>query len=186
MYYNIVEHLDVEGYPTEAYQSFKEANVSDLVYSIIVPIIFEFRSRTGREGVRLEREKRIISTDNKTGSEEEFVVIDRIAVGEERFIIIIEGKKGTTSEALKQCLLSLKDARDQNGGGAVYGFITTGEFWAMIRYDGTFQMTNKMQVLFLSMKVEKVRWMKEGAVLVDCMYSALSNGGIVVKKIEGS
>jgi len=67
VYYNIVEYLDIEGYPTEANQSFKEANVSDLVYSIISPIIFEFRSRTGRKGVRLEREKAIIATDKKTG-----------------------------------------------------------------------------------------------------------------------
>ena len=45
-------------------------------------------------------------------------MVDRISVGEERFVIINEGKKGTTGEVLKQCLLSLKDARDQNSGGA--------------------------------------------------------------------
>ena len=68
-------------------------------------------------------------------------------MGEEKFVIIIEGMKGTAGEALKQCLLSLKDARDQNSGGVVYGFITTGESWRMLRYDGTFQMTNKMDVI---------------------------------------
>jgi len=105
-------------------------------------------------------------------------VVDRISVGEERFVLIIEGKEGTTGEALKQCLLLLQDARDQNGGGAVYGFITTGVFWQMLRYDGKFQMTNTMEVLFYSMEEEKGRWMKENSVVVDCMYAALSNGGI--------
>ena len=183
VYDNIVECLDIEGYPTEANQSFKEANVSDLVYSIISPIIFEFRSRTGRKGVRLEREKAIISTDKETGGEEEFVVVDRIAVGEERFVLIIEGKKGTTGEALKQCLLSLKDAGDQNSGCAVYGFITTGEFWQMIRYDGTFQMTEKFMVLFNTMGKQKDRWMKENSVVVDCLYVALQNGGVVKQDV---
>ena len=131
--------------------------------------------------MRLEREKAIISTDKETGGEEEFVVVDRISVGEEGFVIIIEGKQGTSGEALKQCLLSLKDARDQNSGGAVYGFITTGEFWRMLRYDGTFQMTNKMEVLFDTMEEEKGRWMKENSALVDCMYVALRSGGIVKK-----
>lgn len=50
VYYNIVKFLDIEGYPTEANESFKEANVSDLVYSIKSPSIFEFRSRRGRKG----------------------------------------------------------------------------------------------------------------------------------------
>ena len=33
VYYNIVEYLDIEGYPTEVNHSFKEANISDLVLS---------------------------------------------------------------------------------------------------------------------------------------------------------
>ena len=178
VYYNIVKFHDIECYPTEANQSFKEANVSDLVYSIKSPSIFEFRSRRGRKGVRLEKEKAIISTDKETGGEEEFVVVDRISVGEERLVIIIEGKKGTTGEVLKQCLLSLREARDQNSGGAVYGFITTGEFWRMLMYDGTFQMSKK---LFDTVEKEKGGWMKENSVVVDCMYAALSNGDILKK-----
>ena len=166
VYSNIVEYLDIKGYPTEANQSFKEASVSDLVYSIISPIIFEFRSRTGRKGVRLEREKTIISTGKETGGEEEFVVVDRISVGEGRFVLIIEGKKGTTGEALKQCLLSLKDTRDQDGGGAVYGFITTGVLWQMLRYDGKFQMSNT-EILFYSLEAEKGRRIRLW--LIACM-----------------
>lgn len=32
--------------------------------------------------------------------------------------------------------------RDNNTGGEVYGFVTTGESWQMLKYDGAlFQMT---------------------------------------------
>ncbi|KAI5800494.1 hypothetical protein FPQ18DRAFT_301119 [Pyronema domesticum] len=109
--------------------------------------------------------------------------MDRISVGEEKFILIIETKKSSTGEALKQCLLSLKDARDNSGEGEVYGFVTTGEQWQMIRHDGTsFTMTNKVMATFGTMEEEKEKWMKECSILVDCINVALSNGGIVQKK----
>jgi len=74
--------------------------------------------------------------------------------------------------------------RDGNDEGKVYGFVTTGEIWQMFEYDGgVFQKTNSIVVLFDSMDEEKERWMKEGAVLVDCINVALSNGGIVKKDV---
>lgn len=100
---------------------------------------------TGRK-LRLARETEIVSTDSK-----EFVVIDRIAVTEKRYILVIEGKRSSFGEAIKQCLLVIKDMRGNNGGGGVYGFVTTGESWRMISYDGTFQMTNKMGAIFDTM-----------------------------------
>lgn len=103
--------------------------------------------------------------------------MDRISVGEDKFVPIMEARKGTTGEALKQCLLSLKEARDNNGGG----FITTGESWQMIIYDGKFQISEKMDILFHTMDEAKERWMKDYSVMVDCMHAALSNGGIVKK-----
>lgn len=33
-------------------------------------------------------------------------------------------------------------------GGIVYGFITTGETWQMLRYDRAFQITEETTVLF--------------------------------------
>ena len=52
--------------------------------------------------------------------------MDIIAVMEERFVIDI----------------------DSNGGGKVYGFITTGESWRIVRYDGTsFALTEKIEVI---------------------------------------
>ena len=98
--------------------------------------------------LRLEREKEIISTDGE-------MIIDRISVTEEKFVMIIEGKRGAMGEAMQQCLLSLKDAGD--GGGEVYGFVTTGDSWRMIRYDGAFRMTEKMDTLFDTMDEDKQR-----------------------------
>ncbi|KAI5839541.1 hypothetical protein DFP73DRAFT_561263 [Morchella snyderi] len=179
VYHHILQYLQLEGYPTEASPDFKEANVSDLVLYIIGPIVTEFKRKTGRN-VRLRREKEIISTDNETGGMEEFVVMDRISVEDNRFVVIMEAKKVALGEGMKQCLLSLKDARDNNGGGEVYGFVTTGSQWQMIRYDGTsFISTEEFTVLFRTMGTAKERWMNDYSVVVDCMYAALDNGGIV-------
>ncbi|KAF8431499.1 hypothetical protein BGX38DRAFT_1334265 [Terfezia claveryi] len=43
VYDRIMEYLEAEGYPTEAEEDFKEANINDLVYGIISPIIADFR-----------------------------------------------------------------------------------------------------------------------------------------------
>jgi ribosome assembly protein YihI (activator of Der GTPase) len=42
VYERIVEYLEIEGTPTQAKADFKEANVSDLVYSIISPIFHNY------------------------------------------------------------------------------------------------------------------------------------------------
>jgi hypothetical protein len=48
---------------------------------------------------------------------------------------------------MNQCLLAMKDTRDINGGGEVYGFVTTGKAWRMLKYDGTsFELTEKIDV----------------------------------------
>ncbi|KAF8538493.1 hypothetical protein BDD12DRAFT_152826 [Trichophaea hybrida] len=131
----ILDHLEIESYPTEADPDFKEANVSDLVHYIIGPIISDFKRKTGRK-VFLLRENEMLSQDCEMGGYEEFVV-DIISVMEEMFVFVIEAKRSSFGEAMKQCLLTMKDMRDNNGGGRVYGFVTTGESWRMLRYDGT-------------------------------------------------
>lgn len=181
VYERILEYLKFEGDPTEASVGYKEVKVSDLVLYSIGPILSEFTDRVGRK-IRLEREKEIISTDEETGGYEEFVVIDRISVTEEKFLIIIEAKSRSLGEALKQCCLAMKDARDTNGGGYVYGFITTGESWRLITYNGQFHMTDKMDLLLDRMHDRKEKWMKDHSVLVDCIWFALGNGGTVEEK----
>ncbi|KAF8454351.1 hypothetical protein BGX38DRAFT_1328574 [Terfezia claveryi] len=120
------------------------------------PIIYEFRRKTGREEVKLFKEKLIISTDLETG-----------------------GFGGELLGAgMGQCLLSMKDMGDNNNGGFVYGFVTTGDSWRMLSYDGVlFRVTEKLHVMFETMGKDKDRWMKDYSLLVDCVYAALGKGG---------
>ncbi|KAA8895995.1 hypothetical protein FN846DRAFT_893670 [Sphaerosporella brunnea] len=124
----------------------------------------------------------MLSQDGETGGYEEFVVVDMISVMEEVFVFVIESRRSSLGEAMKQCLLAMKDTSDNNGGGRVYGFVTTGESWRMLRYNGTsFELTEKIEVLFEGMHGDKKRWMGDYSVIVDCMNAALYNGGIVEK-----
>ncbi|KAI5839540.1 hypothetical protein DFP73DRAFT_208286 [Morchella snyderi] len=155
VYDNIVEYLAIEG-----------------------PVLGNFIRMTGRKSIQLRSEKEIVSPDGETGGMEDFVMVDLISVEDEKFVLIVEAKRSSLGLAMKQCLLAMKDMRANNGGvGAVYGFVTTGESWRMISYDGTFQVTNKMDVIFDTMDEEKELWMKDFSVLVDCIYAALNNGG---------
>ena len=120
----LVRHILVEGYPAEGNTDFGEANISDLVYIIIKPIISDFircqvGKPAGRGRILLRREKVIVSTDGGTGDMEVFVVVDRISVKEEKVIIIIEAKWSSLGIAMKQCMLAIKDGGDNNGEGKV-------------------------------------------------------------------
>ncbi|KAF8532805.1 hypothetical protein BDD12DRAFT_809643 [Trichophaea hybrida] len=180
VYDNIVEYLAIEGYPTEGDPDFKEASINHLVYATISPVLGNFIRMTRRNSIQLRSEKEIVSTDGEIGSTEEFVVVDLISVEDEKFILIVEAKRSSLGQAMKQCLLAMKDMRDNNGGvDEVYGFVTTGESWRMISYDGTFQVTNKIDLVFNTMGDEKDKWMKDYSVLVDCIHAVLSKGGIV-------
>jgi len=103
-----------------------------------------------KRNIRLRREKEIVGTDFETGGKGEFVVMDFISVMEPNFVLVIEVKGSSVGDAMKQCLAAMKD---NNSEGVVYGFITTGEHWQMLRYDGKmFQMTEKFMVLFNTMQ----------------------------------
>ncbi|KAI5838057.1 hypothetical protein DFP73DRAFT_617573 [Morchella snyderi] len=129
--------------------------------------IVEYLEAEGYPTVGVEKD--IISVDRETGGTEEFVVMDLISVTEDGFVFVIKAKRGSLGEAKKQCLLSMKDMRDRNGGGELYGFVTTGYSWRMIRYDGSFQMRDKFDILFGGIGKVKETWMKDYSVLVDCM-----------------
>ncbi|KAF8534478.1 hypothetical protein BDD12DRAFT_860159 [Trichophaea hybrida] len=179
VYKQIVRYLRTEGYP-ESSPDFKEANINDLVLLIILPMIDDFMCRTGRQKVRLCREKQIVSRDFETGGNEEYVVIDQISLAEERYIFVVEAKRSSLGAAMGQCLVSMKDMGDNNGGGVVYSFVTTGESWRMLSYDGkSFQVTDKIDVMFGTIGKNKEKWMRDYSVLVDCMYTALNNGSTV-------
>lgn len=184
VYDQIVQYLRIEGYPTEGDPDFKESNINHLVYATISPILNDYIRQTGRVTVQLQSEKEIIYTDGETGGTEEFAVLDLVSVQHERFIFIVEVKRPSLGQAMKQCLLAMKDMRDNNGKGKVYGFVTTGEQWQMLEYDGTlFRKTNIMIVVFDSMDDEKQKWLKENSILVDCIKFALRNGGIAPTRL---
>ena len=108
--------------PTEATKSFKEANINDLIFTIGSPVLFDFIRTTGRVGMQLEREREIISVDSQTGGTEEFVVVEEVSLTKDMAVFIIEAKRSSVGAAMKQVSLAMKDARDNNGGGVVYGF----------------------------------------------------------------
>ncbi|KAL7270976.1 hypothetical protein RUND412_006303 [Rhizina undulata] len=157
VYDEIVQYLTIEGYPVEADSYFTQFNISDLIYAIISPILCHFIRKTGRKSLQLLREKEIVSTDFETDGMEEFVVMDLITVRKRNYVLVILGAKGVfLGDATKHFLLTMKDMRDNNSGGEVYTFITIGEYWRMIRYNGTsFVSTEKFTVLFDTMETEK-------------------------------
>ena len=59
------------------------------------------------------------------GGKEEFVIADLEDVRTEKFVLVVEAKKSSLGQAMKQCLLAMKNMRDCNGEGKVYGFTTT-------------------------------------------------------------
>ena len=187
IYDNLVDYLLVAGYPTEGDPDFKGGNVNDLVYGIIDPVLASFILMAGRTSIQLRRRKEIISVDGGVGGTEEFVMVDLVSVTEEKFVLIVETKRSSLEQAMKQCLLAMKEMGEKNADSSiVYGFITTRESRRMLQYDGTsFKMTRKIEVLFGGMdgKKEKETWTKDNCVLVDCMYAALSNGGMVHKDV---
>lgn len=64
--------------------------MSDLVLLILLPVIDDFMLRTGRDKIRLAREKQIVADDLEMGGAEEFVVLDEVELGKERFLFIVE------------------------------------------------------------------------------------------------
>ncbi|KAF8459837.1 hypothetical protein BDZ91DRAFT_851902 [Kalaharituber pfeilii] len=180
VYNRIVDHLAIEGYPEEDNHDF---NVNDLVYATISPIIAEFIRKTGRS-IQLLREKEIVSLDSETGGNVEFVVVDETLLAKDIFVLLIEPKGTSVGQAMKQIMLAMKDARDGNGDGVVYGFATTGQHWRMLRYNGTcFQETPLITAVFDEMDKQKELWMKDCSVVVDCLIAALRDGGGVKKDV---
>jgi len=80
----------------------------------------------------------------------------------------------------------MKDARGGNQGGIIYGFVTTGGQWRMVKYDGkSFSKTEIMMLVFDTMGEERERWLNDCSVVIDCLKLALGNGntGTVKKDI---
>ncbi|KAF8422928.1 hypothetical protein EV426DRAFT_717859 [Tirmania nivea] len=140
IYDNIVE------YSTEGDLDFI-GNINDLV----MPLSGSFIHMTRRKSMQLRKEKELVPTGGETGGME-----DLISVTEEKFVLIIEAKSSSLGQAMKKCLLAMKDMGTTMLVVKVYGFITTGESWRMLSYDGvSFQLTDRMNVIFGSIGKEK-------------------------------
>jgi len=64
----------------------------------------------------------------------------------------------------------------------VYGLVTTGVYWRMVKYDGKmFVMSDIFELVFNTMARNKERWMKNCSGLIDCLLFVLTNEGPVVK-----
>ncbi|CUS07590.1 unnamed protein product [Tuber aestivum] len=177
----IVEYLKGEGYPSDMNEDYNEANINDLVFTVLIPVIAMFNRKTGRN-LRLRREKTNIAKDGETSGNQGFVTIDTVGIDDRKFVFVVEAKKSSLGEAKKLCLLVMKDMGEMNAGGVVYGFVTTGEGWQMLRFDGTvFSQTDSFFALFRGMAEDKERWMQGGSVVVDCIHATLRSGGFVVK-----
>lgn len=105
---------------------FDESSVNHLVYTITSPILRNF---IGKKKVAIvfshEPRKEIVSTDSETVEEVEFIIVDRIS--EEKYIFIIKGKRSSVGNMMRQFLMAMKELRDTNCKGKVYGFVTTGD-----------------------------------------------------------
>ncbi|KAF8431872.1 hypothetical protein BGX38DRAFT_1277047 [Terfezia claveryi] len=137
----------------ERHEILMETNVNDLAAFIIIPIIDEVM-------------KRLVNA-----------VIDKIEIMKEWYFLIIEARRDLLGTALDQCLLAMKDICDRYHGGVVaYGFVTTGDSWRMLSYDGaSFMMSEKIVAEFDTMGRNKERGMNHFSVIVDCLYASLNN-----------
>jgi hypothetical protein len=175
VYVRIIECIDVEDY--QNIEPFKEENMTDLAGIILISTIADFREQENRPGIKLRREREIVAKDKVTGGLEEFVVIDFINVNTDRYILVVEAKRSTIAESLKQCVLALKDAYDNNNDGkCIYGFLTTGLSWQLVVYkDERFSLSEDFKVAFPLMKKDKKRWLECCSVIVDALYYVLDN-----------
>ncbi|KAG0644747.1 hypothetical protein HOY80DRAFT_996695 [Tuber brumale] len=160
---------------SEEYFDFKVAKINDLVLFTIYPILRFFNNHNDQR-LRLSREKEFLFPDSPRAGKEEFVMVDRISLSKKTLVLIVEGKTASEGEAKKLCFLYMEDMRENTGGGTVDGFITMGDSWRMVSYDGTFVITGVIQLTFDAMATHKLMWMESYSMLVDCFNVALSDG----------
>ena len=179
VYARIVEYLELKAYPLGHLSNFTENAIHDLVLSILSPILADFKKETGHN-IQLQRKAELIWIDSETRhfEEQQFIMVDKISIKKQSFVLIIEGDLDCHRDMIKLCCLMMRDMWNNNRKGEVYGFVTSGDIWKIMRYDGTtFQMAEKFYAKFSSMGKAKDRWMKENSILVDCITAALRSGG---------
>ena len=85
-------------------------------------------------------------------------MMDVVSEVKASFVLVVEVKRLSLGGVVGLCLLAVKDMRDTNGGGKVFGFTTTGEDWRMVVCDGNrFEMTERFTILFDTMDEQRER-----------------------------
>jgi len=177
IYGRIVEYGDGEDFPAEANPDFGIANVEDLVYTIVNPIITAFKRTTRQKS--FSTKKAITALGSNASSYLHPVKTNIIGLESQEFIVLVETMSESLGEAMLLCMLTMKDLAEDNSIFVVCGFVTTGEFWEMVRFDGrVFTPTETLQVLFSTMAQDKESRLKEAAIVVDCLHLALRSGGL--------
>ena len=170
VFQNILDSIEGGGYPTESEDNCNNAMVRSLVASILLPILAAFRHETGRS-VRLQR------GDRKVG---DTISANFIGYGDRRLVFIVEAAQPSIWPAKRACMLALKEIGDNNPGGIVYGLVTSGDAWQIIRYQREiFTQTDPVQVVFRTMERDKAKWLKESSIIVDFLDAAMRSEGFV-------
>jgi hypothetical protein len=171
VYERLIDSIKAEGFPSGGIEPFKEVVINDFVGDVMRVIISDYKTETEKDNIILTREKEIVSTDEENGGNMEFVLIDTVSISKDRYLIVVEVKKDIMEKGLVQCLLSLKDMYDINDDKKnVYGFVTTGVDWKLIKYDGSFNISDKMTLLFSGMSERKEEWLRKYSQVIDVVY----------------
>jgi len=89
---------------------------------------------------------------------EDFVVCKCISLWKNNYVTMVEVKKVLQGEGLNECFLAtMKDMRYSNAGGIVYGFITNEDSWRIISFNGKFEISEKIQLIFDSVAQDQTR-----------------------------
>ncbi|KAF8420105.1 hypothetical protein EV426DRAFT_719599 [Tirmania nivea] len=138
---------------------FKE--IKEMVYNRILEfldteallcIFLSERGYAGRD-IIIEREREISSEHAEVSGNLDFVLIDLITPAGSKddyvsnYVLVVECERSSYAAAKRRRMLSMKDMRESNGGGD-YDFVTTGEDWQLIHYNGVFTQSEKFMAVF--------------------------------------
>jgi len=74
--------------------------------------------------MRVRSEKEILCTGGETGGKGEHVVVDLTELKREEYIPIVQAKRTSVAQAMKECLLVMKEMHDSSGGqGTIYDLL---------------------------------------------------------------
>ncbi|CAF0978167.1 unnamed protein product [Rotaria sordida] len=173
----LIDCIISEGFPEPALPLFNELVVTDNVGMILIAMVSYFKLTVAHDDLRLSREKKIIRKDEQFGGNMEFIRIQKINVGKNCYVLVVETKGDSLGKELTQLLLALKSMYDiNNDKKLVYGFLTTAIQWQLVTYDGqTWKLSELSTVLLANMRKQEDRWLKNNTQILDVIYSILSS-----------